>query len=343
MTIRRLPAEWEAQSGIMLTWPHDRTDWQPILPEVEPVFAEIAFHASRREKVLIVARDADLKQHINKLLSKTGANAGNIRFALADSDDSWARDHGPITLEENQQPLLLDFQFNAWGGKYGYHHDNLITSHMAQQSCFKCPTQQVAFVLEGGSIESDGAGTLLTTNCLLTGTRNPGFSKPQIEQFLQATLGIQLFHWLQHGELAGDDTDAHIDTLARFVSPTQIVYVKCDDPKDEHFTSLQHMENDLAALRDRNNQPYMLTPLPLPDAVFNHDGQRLPATYANFLIINGAVLLPIYGQDKDQDAIAILQKCFPSREIIAINCLSLVKQSGSLHCLTMQFPEGVLT
>lgn len=342
MTKRRLPAEWEPQSGIMLTWPHEHSDWQPILRDVEPVFIQICLHASRFEKVLIVAYGTELQKHIHDLLSANQVNMNNILFAIARSNDSWARDHGAISVWDDDQLLLLDFEFNAWGGKYPYDLDNLISRSIEKQNLFRVKRQSVDFVLEGGSIESNGKGALLTTSCLLTTTRNPGWTQQQIESQLQTQLGITQTHWLFHGELLGDDTDAHIDTLARFVSPARIVYVKCDDESDTHFPELQKMEQELKTLRTISNDPYELIPIPLPDPVFNSKGERLPATYANFLIINGAVLLPVYNQDKDRQAMDSLQKYFPSREIVAINCLSLIEQFGSLHCVTMQFPEGVL-
>lgn len=342
MTIRRLPAEWEPQSGVMLTWPHDWSDWQPILAAADNVFTDIAVQVAQWEKVLIVARDNKHRQHIRTLLAAAGAHDENVSIALAVSDDSWARDHGPITVMERGKPLLLDFQFNGWGGKHPYQRDDQITGQLDQQGCFRCPVQSMDFIIEGGSIDTDGEGTLLTTRCLLTSTRNPEYSQPQIEQLLAEALGIRRFHWLTHGALLGDDTDAHIDTLARFVSPSRIAYVQCDNPKDEHYASLQQMENELTNLRDRHNKPYELSPLPLPDPVYSNDGRRLPATYANFLIVNEAVLVPVYDQDKDRNAIAVLQNCFPSRKVIAVNCLTLIQQAGSLHCVTMQLPAGVL-
>jgi agmatine deiminase len=342
MTMRRLPAEWEKQSGVMLTWPHDRSDWQPILAAAENVFSDIAVQVTQLEKLLIVARDAEHRRHIRSVLVAAGVREDQMCFALAPSNDSWARDHGPITVMEHGKPLLLNFRFNGWGGKHPFQLDDQITARLKQQDCFQCPVQPVDFILEGGSIDTDGEGTLLTTRCLLTATRNPEYSQSQIERLLAETLGIRQFHWLTQGALQGDDTDAHIDTLARFVSPSRIAYLHCDNPKDEHYAALQQMENELAKLRDRNNRSYELTPLPIPDPVYSNDGQRLPATYANFLIINDAVLVPVYGQDKDRDAIGVLQNCFPSRKVIAINCLTLIQQAGSLHCVTMQLPEGVL-
>jgi len=342
ITTRRLPAEWEPQSGIMLTWPHENTDWKPILPQVEPVFVSISRHTSQREKVLIVADDIDHQRHIKTLLDDAGVVMENIRFCIVPSNDSWARDHGAITVIENDQPLLLDFQFNAWGGKYDFRLDNRINASLHEHDMFSAPMQAVNLILEGGSIESDGAGTLLTNQCLLTSTRNRGMNQSDIESALANQLGIQHFLWLTQGHLEGDDTDAHIDTLARLVSKNRIAYVKCDHKNDEHYEPLQKMEQELRDLRTTEGEPYELIPLPLPDAVFAEDGQRLPATYANFLIINDAVLLPVYGQTKDQQAKAALKECFPERDIIEINCLPLVHQFGSLHCVTMQFPEGVL-
>lgn len=328
----------------MLTWPHAHSDWKPILARVEPVFVSICAHTSQREKVLVVARDMNHRQHILQRLTaaEIDVDIGNIVFGIAQSNDSWARDHGAITIMENGKPVLLDFEFNAWGGKYDFRFDNQINTALQQQKLFAVPLQTINLVLEGGSIESDGEQTLLTNQCLLTPNRNPGLEQAQIESALAAHLGVTRFHWLNHGKLAGDDTDAHIDTLARFVSNRQIAYVSCHTESDEHFEPLQLMEQELAALRTADNQPYELIPLPLPDAVFNDEGQRLPATYANFLIINNAVLLPVYGQEKDAQALEALQKCFPDRDLIAINCLPLIHQFGSLHCVTMQFPKGVL-
>jgi len=342
MIERRLPAEWELQDGIMLTWPHENSDWQPILKSVDPTFAEICCQTSKREKVVIVARNDSHRQHIQELITAAGATLENIVFAITDSNDSWARDHGIISVWENNQLLALDFLFNAWGGKYEYQLDNKINFALQQQGIFKAPLKKVDFVLEGGSIESDGEGTLLTTRCLLSENRNPGWSQKSIEQELKEQLGVDRILWLYHGELAGDDTDAHIDTLARFTSSSQIAYVKCDDESDEHFATLLLMEQELKSLRTREGLSYDLVPLPLPDPIYNEQAQRLPATYANFLIINDAVLLPVYGQQKDQLAIAALQKCFPGRDIVAINCLPLIHQFGSLHCVTMQFPKGIL-
>jgi agmatine deiminase len=204
--------------------------------------------------------------------------------------------------------------------------------------------EQINFVLEGGAIETDGYGTLLTTRrCMLSPDRNPGFSENDINQWLSTYLGFTRIFWLDYGFLAGDDTDGHIDTLVRFCNPSTLAYVKCTDEKDEHFEELRNMEKELEKLVDFNGNPYQLVPLPLPDACYADDGHRLPATYANFLIINGAVLLPVYGVKQDSDAVEIFNNLFPDRQIIPIFSRVLLEQHGSLHCITMQYPEGSIT
>ncbi len=342
----RLPAEWEAQSGIMLTWPHEQGDWAPLLARVEPVFTRIASEISHREGVLIVCHDEPLRRHVLRQLRETDTRMDRIDCRIAPSNDSWARDHGPVTVhDDNGTAYLLDFTFNGWGGKYPAELDNAITANLARQGVFgDTPCRPIDWVLEGGSIDSDGLGRLLTTEaCLLSPGRNPQRDKTGIEQTLHQYLGVERVLWLAHGALAGDDTDSHIDTLARFCDPLTITYVSCDDPGDKHYTGLRAMQAELHALTGPGGQPYRLLPLPLPAPRFNTDGERLPATYANFLIINGAVLVPTY--DDPQDAIALkqLQTGFPQHAIIAIDARPLIEQFGSLHCVTMQLPAGILT
>lgn len=340
---RRLPAEWEHQSGVQITWPHADTDWADRLSAVEPVFAGIGAAISRRESLLVVCRDTGHRAHVLQRLSEAGAQLDRVQLGIAPSDDTWARDHGPVTVIENGQPLLLDFAFNGWGGKFPAERDNLLTHSLVSQGRFgTVPVEHVDFVLEGGSIESDGRGTLLTTSqCLLTPTRNPGLGRNEVEQRLRAYLGVQRFLWLDHGELEGDDTDGHIDTLARFCDPGTIAHVECSDKKDPQYLALTEMKNQLRKLRQETGEPYRLIPLPMPAAVFA-DGRRLPATHANFLVINEAVLLPVYGDPADAVAIERLAAAFPDRRIEPIDCREIIRQGGSLHCLTMQFPQGVL-
>lgn len=339
-----LPPEWAPQSGVMLTWPHAGSDWAPILGAVEPVFTDIARQIARFEKVLIACYDDAHRAHIAARLAAAGVPAGRLVFGIAPSNDTWARDHGPITVQCQDELTLLDFGFNGWGGKYAHDLDNAITPALYRQDVFgKSPLQAVNLILEGGSIEVDGSGTLLTTErCLLAPTRNPGVARAQIEKKLSELLGLNRFLWLRHGYLAGDDTDSHIDTLARLCDARTIAYVACDDPADEHYQGLKAMEAELKNFTAADGRPYRLVPLPWPRPKYDDDGQRMPATYANFLIINGAVLVPTYEDAADAVALERLRDCFPGREIIGIDCLPLIWQHGSLHCVTMQLPAGVL-
>lgn len=339
-----LPPEWAPQSGVMLTWPHKHGDWAQRLPQVEPVFVEIAHRVTRSEKVLISCYDRAHREHVGELLTTSGVDMGRVMLRTVPSNDTWARDHGPLTVMCSGEPLLLDFGFNGWGRKYGFELDNQINRRLYAADAFGyVPMQTVDLILEGGSIEVDGSGALLTTaRCLLAPTRNPSLTREQLEQRLKELLGLNRILWLHHGYLAGDDTDSHIDTLARFCDSRTIAYVRCDDPDDEHYAELKAMEDELKSFRAVDGQPYRLVPLPWPRAKFDEDGNRLPATYANFLIINGAVLVPTYDDPADEAALVALKECFPDREIVGINCLPLIYQFGSLHCVIMQLPEGVL-
>jgi agmatine deiminase len=337
-TQRILPAEWALQSAVQLTFPHENTDWADVLEEVLPCFVAIAETISRFQPVLIVCKNAESTK---ALLQK--ANQDNLLFAEIDSNDTWARDHGGITVLENGKPRVLDFVFNGWGLKYPADKDNLITRHLYNMGVFDAEFQHGGIVLEGGGIESDGEGTLLTTaECLLSPNRNPHLSKAEIEAYLKACLGLRRVLWLHHGYLAGDDTDSHIDTLARFCSSDTIAYVQCLDAADEHFGALRSMAAELQSFRTLSGQPYRLVPLPWPDPCYDAGGERLPATYANFLIVNGAVLVPTYRVPQDAEALSLFKELFPRREIIGIDCRPLIGQHGSLHCVTMQYPATVV-
>lgn len=334
---RRLPAEWEPQWAVQLTFPHAGTDWADMLDEALACFVEIAEVISQYQNVIIVCQNAE---ETAALLHHD--NASRIHLIELPSNDTWARDHGGITVHENGKPLLLDFVFNGWGLKFPAHLDNQITKGLAQKGVFgNMPLRPGGLALEGGGIEADGQGTLLTTSeCLLSPNRNPHLSRRQTEARLKRLFGLDRILWLDHGYLAGDDTDSHIDTLARFCDPETIAYVQCLDPADEHFAALQAMEQQLRSFRTAAGKPYRLVPLPLPYPCLAADGHRLPATYANFLILNGAVLVPVYGVPEDAAALAQLGGCFPGRDIIAINCRALIEQHGSLHCVTMQYPAN---
>ncbi|MDD3276235.1 MAG: agmatine deiminase family protein, partial [Kiritimatiellales bacterium] len=327
--MKRLPAEWEPQDAVLICWPHEQTDWAPYLNEAEAVFMDIADAVARFEKLIVVVPD---EQCVRTKLAARGVNMNNVALYEIESNDTWARDFGPITIYEDGKPVLLDFTFTGWGGKFEAGLDNQITSKLHKLGAFgETPLRKVDLILEGGSIESDGEGSLLTTSeCLLNPNRNAQFSKEQVEEKLAAEFGAKKSHWLENGALAGDDTDAHIDTLARLCPENTILYVQCTDPADEHFPALQKMEDELKQTGAR------LLPLPWPKAKFDGSGDRLPATYANFLIINGAVLVPVYNDPSDFQALETVGKAFPDREIVGIDCSVLILQHGSLHCVTMQ-------
>lgn len=334
----RLPAEWEEQSAILIAWPHEHTDWNYMLDEVESCYANIAEAITKDEDLIIVTPDT--KSVSKKLLHLP---SDKLHFFQIPTNDTWARDFGPISVMGNGVPLLYDFKFNAWGLKFAACYDNLINSALHKAGAFKANLiNKLNFVLEGGSIESDGQGTLLTTtNCLLSKNRNGEFSKQDIEKYLSEQFGISKFLWLNHGYLDGDDTDSHIDTLARFCPNNTIAYVGCDDRADIHYDELKLMEDELQKATNANGQPLKLIKLPFLSPIHDENGMRLPATYANFLITNRQVLVPTYGQkDKDNEAQKIISQIFPERKITGIDCRPLIRQHGSLHCVTMQLLKG---
>lgn len=338
----RLPAEWEPQSAVMLTWPHPDTDWAPRLSDTLRTFTEVAVAIGRDQQVLNVCRDREQLGIVQALLAEAGLPAHHLCFALADSNDTWARDHAPITVLQGDAPVLLDFTFDGWGGKFAAAKDNAISRELAQQGIFgDTPIHTHELVLEGGALETDGLGTLLATrSSVLDPRRNPGSNAEDIERLLGETLGIKRFLWLDHGELSGDDTDAHIDILARFTDPNTIVFSSAP-PNDPDHAALQAMREQLASFRDNSGLPYRLVALPSPGILRDADGRRLPAGYANFLVTNRSVLLPVYGVSADQVAADRLGTCFPTRRILPIDCSGVVQQNGSLHCLTMQFPSAL--
>lgn len=344
MRSAHLPAEWFPQSGVQLTWPHKDTDWNYILPDVEKCYLTMALEIALRERLIIVTPHPD--EVMALLKEKLPQSAlDNITLHQMPTNDTWARDHGFITLIGDNEPTLLDFQFNGWGKKFEAGLDNEICRHMDEQGILNgCYRSHLDFVLEGGSIESDGCGTIMTTSeCLLAPNRNQPLSQAEIEERLLSYLHAQRVLWLDHGYLAGDDTDSHIDTLARFCSPNTIAYVQCLDKEDEHYEALHQMEEQLKTFRTIDDEPYQLVPLPMGPKRFDEDGMRLPSTYANFLIINETVLMPTYGDTYlDAKATQQLQKAFPKHDIVGIDCQVLIQQHGSLHCCTMQFPMGVV-
>jgi agmatine deiminase len=336
----RLPAEWEPQSGVLLAWPHAGSDWADMLDLVEPCVAAIATEISRFEPVLIVAADAP---HVLGMLEAAGAVMGRVRIVGLPTNDTWVRDFGPITVLRDGRPELLDFTFNGWGLKFAADQDNQVSRRLhALGDLGAHPLKTLGLVLEGGSIESDGAGTLMTTAaCLLSPNRNPHLSSPQIEAMLKQYLGAERVLWLHHGHLAGDDTDSHIDILARFAPDDTIVHMHGADADDEHGADLAAMRAELVRFTTAAGRPYRLVALPWPKTRNNRVGQRVAPSYANFLVINGAVLVPVYDDEADGKALDVIAGCFPGRKVIGVPCSPLIEQGGSLHCMSMQLPKGV--
>ncbi|MBN2436682.1 MAG: agmatine deiminase family protein [Spirochaetes bacterium] len=334
----RLPAEWEQQGAVMLAWPHSDSDWAQYLDEAKKCFSRIIKTIAKYQDVIVVQNTNSIDDGLSLI-----ANTPRVYTIKASSNDTWCRDYGFITVLDNGKACLYDFKFNGWGLKFASNYDNMINNHLYGQGLFINAkyVNMLGFVLEGGSIESDGIGTIMTTSdCLLSPNRNGGFSCQEIEDVLRKSFGARRILMLNSGYLSGDDTDSHIDTLARFCSTDTIAYVKCDDKSDPHYHSLKEMEKELQKFTTPKGIPYNLVALPMANAEYYND-ERLPATYANFLIINNAILMPGYGTSLDIKAQAVLQKLFPGREVYIIDCSVLIRQHGSLHCVTMQFPENI--
>ncbi len=340
ISLLRFPAEWEPCNTVLLAWPHSATDWAYMLDDVRKCFLNIVSAVSHHGNALIVAPD---KSEVYDAADSFGnIDMNHVNIVELPTNDTWARDFGPITLLKDDKPQILDFKFNGWGLKFAACKDNLVTSRLYKAGkLYGTYHNRLNFVLEGGSVETDGNGLLLTTSeCLLSPNRNGQMSKEEIENYLRKELNVEKVLWLDHGYLAGDDTDSHIDTLARLAPDNIILYVKCDNPDDEHYAELNEMENQLRSFTTLNGQPFNLLGLPMPDPVYDEDGERLPATYVNFLILNDAVLMPVYNQPaNDKLALQIMKIAFPQHEIIPIDCRPLIRQHGSLHCMTMQIPR----
>ena len=336
----RFPAEWEPQAAILIAWPHAATDWAERLGEVEETYIALVAAITRFQPVLICVADDDVETYAEIRLRSNRVDMTHVRFVTVAYDDTWLRDSGPITLRDGNHFRLLDFCFTAWGGKFEAGRDDRLVEALDQQGLFGgAPRQRIDFALEGGGIETDGDGTLLTTwHCLHE--RHPQASREDLDARLRQWLAQDRVLWLDHGYLEGDDTDAHIDTLARFAPGDAIVFQACDDPADSHHAELQAMAADIAALRTADGRPYRLFPLPWARPIVDN-GRRLAASYANYLIINGAVLIPAYGDRADDAAAAVLALADPGRDIVQVPCRPLIWQNGSLHCITMQLLAGL--
>jgi agmatine/peptidylarginine deiminase len=337
----RFPAEWEPQSAVLIAWPHAGTDWAERLAEVEETYIALVAAIARFQRVLICVADDDIEAYARARLSSARIDMDRVRFLPVPYDDTWLRDSGPIALREGDRFRLLDFRFTGWGGKFDASQDDLLVERLNEAGAFlNSSRQNIDFALEGGAVDTDGAGTLLSTwQCLHE--RHPQAGRAELEAKLADWLAQDRVLWLDHGYLEGDDTDAHVDTLARFAAADAIVFQACDDRADAHYEELQAMAAELSALRTTDGAPYRLFSLPWPQPILD-DGRRLAASYANFLIVNGAVLMPAYGDAADGAAAAVLAKAFPDREIVQVPCRALIWQNGSLHCITMQLPEGLV-
>jgi agmatine/peptidylarginine deiminase len=340
----RLPAEWEPQAAVLLAWPHMGTDWAARLEAVEDSYAALVAAITRFQPAIVCVADAGIEARAATRLRDAGAPPTRLRFVEIPYDDTWLRDSGPITLRDaSGRFVLLDFRFTGWGGKFEARRDDALVAGLVERGVFRTDAehQRLDWVLEGGAIESDGRGTVLTTwRCLQT--RHPDQSRERIELTLRNALSASRVLWLEHGYLEGDDTDAHTDTLARFAPGDAIVHQACGDPDDPHYRELDRMRQDLEGLRTAGGDPYRLFPLPWPKPILDA-GRRLAASYANYLVINGAVLVPAYGDIADTAAAETIRLAHPGREVIQIPCRPLIWQNGSLHCVTMQLPEGAMS
>lgn len=340
----RLPAEWEPQDAIQLTWPHRDTDWRPLLGQVIPVYERLVQLLTNHNGQVLIGAPAAEVESIKLRMAELAVPLDRLHIYAVASDDTWTRDHGPITVATADGLRLLDYRFTGWGNKYPSAQDNRITSELYRQGAYPgARMRHRDLVLEGGAIESDGQGTLLTTaQCLLNPNRNPALSQGDIEAQLRRDLGVRKINWLHHGAMEGDDTDSHIDTLARLCPDHVIAYQACEEETDSHYRELQRMAEELRQLTSADGEPYRLVPLPWPSPKYDEEGNRLPATYANFLIFNGMVIVPTYRDVQDREALAQIAKAFPGYRVEGLDCLPVIHQHGSLHCITMQLPQGTL-
>lgn len=343
-----LPAEWYPQWGIILTWPHEQTDFKQDLVDLNLLYYDIVSVISEFQNVCILCYDPEHEYHLKTLLHELPQFGEKIHFVTTKTNDVWIRDYGPLTTFSGTQSgnmVFNLFHFNGWGNKYRHNEDQAAAKGLATywQNNKLYPEVHIkedAFILEGGSIDTDGNGTaLVTSHCLLNQNRNGSMTKEEIEKKLSETLGLDRILWVSEGYLEGDDTDSHIDQLARFCNENTILHASCEDPDDPHFDALNRMAKQLASFTTKEGEPYNLVPLPIPSPIVSESGERLPASYINFLIINGAVLLPIYDDPLDDETLITLGHCFPGREIIPILCTPLIEQYGSLHCATMHVPK----
>jgi agmatine deiminase len=338
----RMPAEWEPHAATWLAWPHNRDTWPEQLPQVQAIYVQLMAALQNHETVNLLVNDAAAAAQVRRLCIAQGLTENNVVLHLCPTVDAWLRDSGPIflisTTSTTQAQALVDWRFNAWGGKYPEMlADNALPPWIA--AWLGLPRFQPGIVLEGGSIDVNGRGTCLTTEqCLLHPNRNPSLTRTDLERYLHDYLGVRQVIWLGEG-IAGDDTDGHVDDMARFVNPSTVVCALTDDPQDVNYATLQDNYYRLQAATDQDGHPLQVLPLPMPGPLWAGD-KRLPASYANFYIANGVVLVPTYDHARDQVALAVLQDVFPDRRVIGIPCAPLVWGLGAIHCITQQQPAS---
>lgn len=341
-----LLAEWAPQSAVMLAWPHQDTDWAPWLPQIEASYVDLLAAITETAVGIVLCQDSSHAKHIQQLLQRHAPQIESRTTLIAcPYNDTWCRDYGPLSLGNNGHiQQLVTCRFTGWGNKYSANADNNVNSRLAKAQVFNVPLEDSAFELEGGAIETDGQGTLLTTSaCLLADNRNKTLNQEHIESTLKTILGVQRVLWINHGMLIGDDTDSHVDNLVRFANPDTLIYARCNDPNDPHYEPLRKMEEQLNTFTTMDGAPYHCIPVDIPSAIVDEQGTRLPASYINFLILNDTVIMPTFQCAADANARQILQQAFPQHRVLDVDGRYLIRQFGGPHCATMQLPLDSIT
>ena len=333
------PAEFAPHTATWLSWPHKEASWPGKISSIYPNYSRFIGELTRGERVCINVADATMEKNAREHLFRAGVDMERVRFFLHPTNDAWCRDHGPAFLinpRAQQQKVIVDWGYNAWGGKYPpYDLDDVIPTLVGK--ALGLPVYHPGIVMEGGSVDFNGEGTLITsTCCLLNPNRNPDLDRDRIEGYLRDYYGVEQILWVSEG-IVGDDTDGHIDDTVRFVNGDTVITVIEEDARDENYSLLKDNLAELSAMRLLNGKQLNIVELPMPRAVVYED-QRLPASYANFYIANEAVIVPIFRCDRDEKALEIIQDCFPTRRVVGIDSTDIIWGLGSFHCLSQQEP-----